>query len=467
MKDIFRMKELSPERYRMNSIGKPLASQADAYQAASGRSSAARSVKSQIYGAGKVGATPDSAARARADGVAKAGYPTEQPQGALATPINNMGENSCGTGGGETLEAVELVMSDSGKVKIQMLKRPANDDVCVIDWINFTVLEDTWFKTAREHMVSNDEIIMEASRHLEKIFGFGITSKRDGGMNFYQESWILGDEMGFVCFGGQRATMLITLSGQGCANAVDGWQKRLFDFLTNTAVRPSISRIDLAHDDVEGRYLSVDWAEAQWSKGGYTARRGGRAPSIECVGNWHRPTGAGRTLYIGTRTSGKFCRFYEKGKKEGDANSLWCRCEVEFKACDRIIPLEILIAPSGYFAGAYPCFSEFASYPTLQRLELKQKTAQVVVDKAIDTTRHQFGKYLRVFRELFGDKAALDAVCNPDANAWPKRLKALTATAHTGPEPIHKTMTIPVVPSFINFVKAVPSFGLNGTNCYA
>jgi phage replication initiation protein len=414
-------------------------------------------VKSQIYGTGKARAQGAQ----RSEHHAPAGYPTDAP---ADTPINNMGEN---LGCAESIEAVELVMSDSGKVKIQMLQRPANDQVCVIDWINFTVLEDTWFKTAREHMISDDEIVMEASRHLEKIFGFGVTAKRDGGMNFYKQSWVLGDEMGFVCFGGQRATMLVTLTGQGCINAVAGWQKRLFDFMSNTAIRPSISRIDLAHDDIEGLYLSVDWAEAQWCKGGYTARAGGRAPSIECVGNWHRPTGAGRTLYIGTRTSGKFCRFYEKGKKEGDALSPWCRVEVEFKSSDRIIPLEILTSPSGYFAGAYPCFVEFANYPTLRRLELKQKTAQIVVAKAIDTTRHQFGKYLRVFRGLYGDKGALDAVCNSDENAWPKRLKVLTADANSGPAPMHESFSVPVVPTFINFIKAVPSYGLNGTNCFA
>jgi phage replication initiation protein len=463
---------------------------AKAYADASGRTSLARSVKAQVYGAGKAPsaswvcqscgcvnygaagtcdacgkavAASASDACARAAEAAKGGYPTVATQDASASPINNMGENF---GSGESIEAVELVMSESGKLKIQMIQRPAHDEVCVIDWINFTVLEDTWFRTARERMISDDEIVMEASRNLEKIFGFGVTSKRDTGMNFYAESWVLGDDMGFVCFGRQRGTMLVTLNGQGCTNALPGWQRRLFHFLSTVAIRPQISRIDLAHDDIEGLYLSVDWAEAQWSKGGYTARAGGRAPSIECVGNWHKPTGAGRTLYIGTRTSGKFCRFYEKGKKEGDANSPWCRVEVEFKSSDRIIPLDILLSPSGYFAGAYPCFSEFAHHPTVNRLELKQKTAQIVVDKAVDVTRHQFGKYLRVFRDLFGDKEALDLVCNKDKNAWPKRLKALTATAHTGPEALHKQFEVPSVPSFINFIQAVPSFGLNGANCY-
>lgn len=445
----------------MNSNTKNLDSEALAYLRASGGTSAARIVKAKIYGSGKPSEAVARSAPAGPPSVEDGKYHTGDT---VLTPINNMGENS---GNAESLEAVDLVMTESGKVKIQMLKRPANENVCVIDWVNFTVLEDTWFRTARETLISNDQIVIEASRHLEKIFGFGITSQRQTGMNYYQESWVLGDDMGFVCFGGQRATMLITLNGHGCTHAVDGWQHRLFRFLSVDAIRPSISRIDLAHDDVHGLYLSVDWAEAQWGKGGYSAKSAGRPPSIECVGNWHRPTGAGRTLYIGTRTSGKFCRFYEKGKMEGDALSPWCRCEVEFKSKDRIIPFSILTEPSGYFAGAYRCFEEFASFPTIQRLELKQKTAEIVVDAAIKTTHHQFGKYLRVFRDLYGDKQALDLVCNKDKDAWPARLKRLTASAITGAEPIHRTMNIPTVPDFINFISTVPQFGLNSDNGFS
>lgn len=420
-----------------------------------------RSVKSQIYAMGKGAAAAGEPQAAEA----VAGYPTVAPQGTCGTPINNMGENSSGNGHVSESDC-EVVLTDGRKSKIMLVKRPAHGHVCVIDWINFTVLEDTWFRTAREHLISSEEIVMEASRYLEKIFGFGVTSKRDGGMNFYQESWVLGDDFGFVCFGGQRATMLVTLNGQGCTNALAGWQIRLHEFLSKTAVRPSISRIDLAHDDLEGAYLSVDWADAQYDLGGFKAKRGGGQPNIEHVGNWKRPTGAGRTLYIGVRSSGKFCRFYEKGKKEGDASSPWCRVEVEFKSCDRIIPLDLLLDPSQYFAGAYPCFAEFAHYPTVSRLELKQKTAEVVMDKAISTTRHQYGKYLRVFRELYGDKDALDKVVNPDKEAWPKRLKPLTSSAFTGPEPLHRTFQVLKVPKFIDFIKAVPSYGLNGTNCH-
>jgi len=394
----------------------------------------------------------------------------------MNTPINNMGENlgsadrddiseKWSAVSEEHLGEVSLLMTDSGKTKTVMVRRPAEGQVCIIDWINLTVLEDTFFKTARQTLVADEQIIEEASRQFEKIFGFGITLKRDRGMNFYRESWVLGDDMGFVCFGGQRSTMLVTLSGQGCQNALVGWEGRLFDFLTKVAMRPSISRIDLAFDNFDGDVLSVDWAEKQWWHGGYSFKKGGRPPEIQKLGNWNRPSGKGRTLTIGQRTSSKFCRFYEKGKKEGDKASLWCRCEVEFKNTSMIISPEVLLNPSQYFCGAYPCFAEFAHVDTPRRMEVKQKTAQITVAACIEVTKHQFGKYLRVFRELYGDKDALDLVCNDSEDYWPKRMKPLTSDATSGPVPVHKQeTTTPSIPSWMRFITTVPSYGLNGDN---
>ncbi|HEX8611575.1 MAG TPA: replication initiation factor domain-containing protein [Telluria sp.] len=392
-------------------------------------------------------------------------------------PINNMGENLEGAGidvdadvwasaSDEDLGEVSLVITDSGKIKTVMVRKPSASQACIIDWINFTVLEDTFFKTARQTLVTDDQIIEEASRQFEKIFGFGITEKRDRGMNFYRESWVLGDGMGFVCFGGQRSTMLVTLSGQGCQNAVGGWEQRLFDFLTKVAMRPSISRIDLAHDDIDGNYLSVDWAYDQYEQSGYTHKAGGRPPNIERIGNWTRPTGKGRTLTIGLRSSSKFCRFYEKGRKEGDRASPWCRCEVEFKNTNTVIAFEVLLNPTDFFASAYPCFAHFVHVDTPKRMAVKVKTAQITVDACIEVTKHQFGKYIRVFRELWGDKEALDLICNEAEDYWPKRMKPLTSNATSGPTPVHKQAPARV-PSFLQFITAVPSFGLNGENGFA
>jgi len=470
---------------RHSAIKRACKSPADEYAAVSGRATPARAVKAQIYAAHKsaagAGCTASAPALPERTG-AEAGEARIVPHfahvsEALGAPINKMGLNLTGLEAAESGESwssvseehlgeVSLVMTDSGKTKTLMRRNPVEGELCIIDWVNFSVLEDTFFKTARQTLVTDDQIIEEASRQLEKIFGFGITLKRDRGMNFYRDSWVLGDGMGFVCFGGQRSTMLVTLSGQGCQNALKGWEKRLFDFLTQVATRPSISRIDLAHDDFDGAYLSVDWADAKWDMNGFSFKEGGRPPEIQHVGNWKRPSGKGRTLNIGQRTSSKFCRFYEKGKKEGDKESLWCRCEVEFKNTSMFIPPEVLLNPSQYFCGAYPCFGEFAEVETPLRMEIKRKTAQITVDACIEVTKHQFGKYLRVFRELYGDKEALDLVCNESDDYWPKRMKPLTSDATSGPVPIHK-LEPAYVPGYLDFIKTVPSFGLNGENGFA
>lgn len=458
--------------------------QAQAYLNASSGVSAVRAVKSALYGMAKTGGTGADRTASAAALPERIGAAADHcrlvPQKAQVTahaaaPINNMGENLAGADvaddqatwssvSDEELGEVSLVMTDSGRTKTVMVRRPSKTQACIIDWINFTVLEDTFFKTARQTLVTDDQIIEEASRQFHKIFGFGITEKRDRGMNFYRESWVLGDGMGFVCFGGQRSTMLITLTGQGCQNADVGWEQRLYDFLKKVAVRPSISRIDLAHDDFDGAYLSVDWAEAQWEAGGFSFKLGGRPPEIQMLGNWKRPSGKGRTLTVGQRTSSKFARFYEKGRKEGDKNSNWCRCEIEFKNTSMVIDPEVLLNPTEVFAGAYPCISQFAQVDTARRFEVKKKTAQITIDACVEVTKHQFGKYIRVFRELWGDKQALDLICNEADDYWPKRMKPLTSSATTGETPIHE---IPPVPSFIQFITTVPSFGLNGENGFA
>jgi phage replication initiation protein len=459
---------------------------ADDYARATGRANPTRAVKSQIYAKAKssvsdAGSTASAAALPERTGVDAegTGLVPYLPQVSVdqIAPINKMGENLADADvaddsvvwasiSEEDLGEVSLMMTDSGKVKTVMVRKPSATQVCIIDWVNFTVLEDTFFKTARQTLITDDQIIEEASRQFEKIFGFGITDKRDRGMNFYRESWVLGDGMGFVCFGGQRTTMLVTLTGQGCTNAVIGWEKRLFDFLTKVAMRPSISRIDLAHDDIEGEYLSVDWADQQWGLGRFSFKEGGRPPEIQHIGNWKRPSGKGRTLTIGMRTSSKFCRFYEKGKKEGDKASLWCRCEVEFKNSNTIILPQVLLNPSEYFVGAYPCLADFATTENPSRMEVKKKTAQITIDACVEVTKHQFGKYIRVFRELWGDKQALDLICNEADDYWPKRMKPLTNSASTGPLPVHK-LPSPAIPSFIQFITTVPCYGLNGENGFA
>lgn len=381
--------------------------------------------------------------------VSAGGYPTVAPRvQSECPPINNMGENEAG-------HVEEQAVLRGRRTFYTMAKVKAHKRLAIIDWLNFTVHEDTFNKVKGEQMIDTDHYVIEASKQLEKIFGFGVTMKRDMGMNFYRESWIVGEKFGHVCFGGQRETMLISISGLGCQNAASGWEKRLYDFLNNFAVRPSISRIDLAHDDLEGRYLSVDWAASKWAARGFNSGKGGRLVNIERVGNWDAPTGAGRTVTFGIRSAGKFCRFYEKGRQLGDKNSSWCRAEVEFKSSDRIIPLDVLLEPSAYFAGAYPCFAEFFDQEHAARLQLKEKTARTTLATAVRVFKHQFGKYQSFFRALHGDAAWLEMSCSDDRDAVPKRLEAVMSGFGKAVSYIHEGFNQSVVNPDTDYILAL------------
>lgn len=328
-------------------------------------------------------------------------------------------------------DVIDLVMTDDGEVKQVMVRKPAHGQLSIVDWVSITVCESTFSGTAGKTLVPDVDYVQEASRVCERIFGFGVTDHPGGKRNFYRDTWILGQDFGQLLYGGQNNTMMISLNGQGCLHAREGWEQRLYDFLTTQAVRPKITRVDLAHDDYDGRYLTVDWADEQDHAGGFTLSKGS-PPTIEHKGAWRRPSGKGRTLAVGLRDSGKYCRIYEKGKKEGDASSLWTRAEVEFKSKDRVIPFEVLLNPSDYFLAAYPCFQTFAAEYNPTRIETIKKQGVIVWEKAIATVKHQFGKYLSVFRQVYGDdKAVLDLVCSDDPDAWPRRLLTISQSLET------------------------------------
>ena len=303
--------------------------------------------------------------------------------GAPATPQGN-------TGG----KYIKLVL-EGGEVKIVPERTHYSSKVCFIDWVNITVHEDTF--QILEGAVTDQEVILSASMACESIFGFGITSKRDKGANFYKTSFVLGENYGLVCFGGQRNTLLISLSGEGCAAARGGWERRLYDFL-NSATNPKITRIDLTHDDITGKRFSPESLMEDYDNGGFNC--GGRDPNIEQRGNWKRPNGKGRSLYIGNRSNGKFFRGYEKGKQLGDPNSPWMRLEVEFKSVDRVIPFEILKHPHEYFAAAYPILGSFSV--DIQRIATVQKTVQTSYNRTKKWLRRQCGAAINLMLNVEG-----------------------------------------------------------------
>lgn len=361
----------------------------------------------------------------------------------FTTPINKMGVTKFDTQPQDadlpifqhslyTIPRTHMILTNDG-VKHVEYRMPAENEIAVIDWVNFTF----GIETMGDKYWQDDEYILDAHRYtaaidsleadLEHIFGFTTSSCRNSGLNFYQQSYVLGEDFGFICIGGQRNTVLIMINGRGCNFAKSGWELRLYNFLVTKAKRPKLTRVDIAHDDFEGKHISVDWGNMQDGLGGF--QLGNRAPNIEHKGNWRRPNGKGRTLCIGSRDSGKYLRLYEKGRAEGDPNDNWQRAEVEFKSIDRVLPFDMLLAPSEFFIAAYPCFRDLAQHLQPERIETISKTAQINFQTAIENLKHQYGKYINIFKEVFEPEELINLISCSDPLAYPKRLDHVLITA--------------------------------------
>lgn len=168
---------------------------------------------------------------------------------------------------------------------------------------------------------------IETIEYRKGLFGFRYSAR-------------IGDGVAVVAWGGesQRGRVFFSLMGQGCSMVKD-WPA-LQSWLEQH--RASIKRADVAYDDHQGKLVSIAWAVEQYQADGFNA--GGRKPRAECYGDWldGEASSRGRTIGIGSRTSGKYARCYEKGKQLGDPASPWTRIEVEWRAQDRHIPYDIL-----------------------------------------------------------------------------------------------------------------------------
>lgn len=340
--------------------------------------------------------------------------------------------------------SVDTVIVDD-ELKIVLPRRPAFGQVCIIDWLNITMKAMT-FQTAESANCTTvttwqNAIIKNVSKTLENILGFGISHQANNGKNFYDQCYHLEHKAGQVCIGGQNDTVLIMLTGEGCTFAKYGWEEDLHAFL-NLAIEPKITRIDLAHDDLYGDYTNLSWFARQFDLGGFSC--GNRRPEIQMLGNWKYPNGKGRSLYIGTAKSSKYCRIYEKGMQLGNPASAWLRCEVEFKAKNIFIPLDVLINPSPFFLAAYPCFHIFDHQTKLNRDKFERIEQQNTISfaSAVAITKNQFGRYLYCFRKEFAkhgltDADVLDLLTDIENKKYPDRLNALSIPDFFKPKATH------------------------------
>lgn len=226
------------------------------------------------------------------------------------------------------------------------------------------------------------ELANAISRTMYTLFGFGIVEQKNG-LNGYKYSFRMGTDnanYGQVAFGGKRQgdTIMVHLYGDGLTAAGDNWEKALYNWIKVFAPFTKFTRVDLAHDFIDGEY-TPSMALNDWINGGFTQKH--TRPNSQCIGaDWNNERfndgdyqRSGKTFYVGSPTSSRLVRVYDKGCELGDKNSNWVRFELQLRNRDYIIPHEILLAAGEYLTGAYPvCETLFQAH-----LDDMQKCARV------------------------------------------------------------------------------------------
>lgn len=250
----------------------------------------------------------------------------------------------------------------------------------------------------------------EALQALKPMFGtlgmdLRLKPLERGVLGFQQAALVCVDDMPVarMDYGGesQRGWVRTEITGKGCEWVQDWDAAQALEDLATTQIR----RLDIALTTWNGEITHERVVEAHTS-GRFHA--GGRPPALQQITSSDER--AGKTCYVGKRTSDKFFRAYEKGFEmaskirglpglltEIDGHKIEdiYRCEVELKAGTSDIPWSVIDKRDQYFAGCYPFCADVLpgiEADILQRR--KERAPQADLATALENCCIQFGPTL-------------------------------------------------------------------------
>lgn len=240
-----------------------------------------------------------------------------------------------------------------------------------------------------------------------------------GAMGFQQACNVMLADMPVARFdyGGesQRGWLRAVLSGKACEWVQDWDALEPLEQLPASEPR----RLDIALTTWDGE-VSHDMVAAAHDANRF--HTGGRPPDLQQITSSNER--AGRTCYVGKRTSDKFFRAYEKGFElcakmgrlpgvtthiDGKKVEDIYRCEVELKAKTTPITWDVIGKRDQYFAGSYPFCADILpgiEADILQRR--KERAPQTDLAVALENCRIQFGPTLFTALSAYqGDMTAI------------------------------------------------------------
>ena len=286
-----------------------------------------------------------------------------------------------------------------------LLGTPATSFHCIVDYLSFTF--------SMHGGPSSLEIVDDLLANLCGIISNLKHYPQKKGLFGYKQSMGLArldQQVGLLGFDGNNNTCYVSLSGQGCSS-VDMFLLRAY---IEKLPECKITRIDLAHDDLEG-LTTVDDYKYQYQVGEFHIH--GNMPSARYIDDMG--TGKGCTFYVGNKANGKEACIYQKGKQLGDVESPWVRVEGRITSVDRVIPFDTMTVPEQFLAALYPPFSGLSEKH--RTIDIIKKHCAIVLERLIDHCMVSYGRLVNVMLES-GDYDEF-GVCNRlRVDGVPKRL---------------------------------------------
>lgn len=282
---------------------------------------------------------------------------------------------------------------DGSDVKLRLeAERAASKSPVHVDWVRFTCLlrksafvsvdklfpktDSVWDAGYREAQFqkimsgiadpdfSASQQALDLAQEVAAALGseFSVLPEVKKGHDFYRFRWSIercGAECGWVGYlssgdsprqSAQGRTIHANIYGHACTFADSGWTGRIADIVELREA--DLTRCDLALDFFDGLPGGFDAIVAEYHAGAMNV--GGKKLKSNCVGDWLN--GHERSLYFGSKESGKQTNVYEKGDQlfGVKAESKWLRAELRYGNKLRELPVDMLRRPADFFAGASP-----------------------------------------------------------------------------------------------------------------
>lgn len=280
----------------------------------------------------------------------------------------------------------------------------------------------------------------DLAREVAGILGaeFTVNSVLKPGQDFYKYRFSIdrnGFESAWVGFlaagngkskGSQDQTIHVNIQGHACTFAAPGWREKMASCIDLHGGR--ITRADLALDMFDGLGYDFGRLLQDYKEGIFKVR--GKSPACKLDGDWGNDSG--RSIYIGSRTSGKITNIYEKGDQlfGVKAGSRWVRAELRYGDQLRVLPSDILRNPDSFFSGASDWHEALLIHAGACAASQSLKTTPVLEQQTVSAEVYRNLKWLRdsaasTMRGAlrFMDYDTLLQFLLPDSNKLPGRLE--------------------------------------------